>query len=80
MPDSVEMDVSYLLSHVNGFALKTGISLFQTKFTCRTFAQVRLALDQEYFLKFGMSVLAFYLNKICPQNSNFFLDHKQAPT
>lgn len=56
MPDSVEMGVLYLLSHLNGFALTTAFSLFQTKFTCTTFVRVRLALDQECFSKFGMSV------------------------
>lgn len=56
MPDSVEMDVLYLLSRVNGFALTTAISLFHTKFTCTTFAQVRFALDQEYFSKFCTNV------------------------
>lgn len=56
MPDSVEMDVLYLLSCVSGFALTTAIPLFQTKFTCTTFGQVRLVLDQEYFSKFGVNV------------------------
>lgn len=56
MPDSVEMGVLYLLSRVNGFALVIAISLFQTKFTCTTFVQVRLALDQEYSSKFDMRV------------------------
>lgn len=56
MPDSVEMDVLYLLSRVNGFALTAAISLFHTKFTCTTFVHIRLALDQEYFPKFGMNV------------------------
>lgn len=64
MPDSVEMDVLYLLSHVNGFALTTAISLFHTKFTGVTFVHVRLALDQEYSPKFGMNVGNLF-NKIC---------------
>lgn len=56
MPDSVEMGVLYLVSHVNGFALTTAIFLFQTKFTCTTFVEVRLALNREYLSKFGMNV------------------------
>lgn len=46
----------YLVSHVSGFSLTTAISLFQTKFTCTTFVEVRLALNREYLSKFGMNV------------------------